>query len=139
MNSIICEKIKSYFDQKDEIVAVYLFGSYATGNQLFGSDIDLGILFKNDEHQFIEKFLDQYVVELSRIIRKDIHFLTMNTAGELILKQVFSKGKLILVKDQKILSRFLMIKYSQILDYSYLLDQIKIGFVDNIQQSSGND
>ena len=128
----ITESIAAYFRQRDEITAVYLFGSYASGSQRHDSDVDLGILF-DDECEDFDSFLDRYFVELPRTLRKDIHPLVMNTAGELVLKQIFSKGKVLVVRNPKKLSRFLMIKYSQILDFSYQLNQIKRGFVSHIK------
>jgi len=36
------EKIKNYFKNKKEVIAVYLFGSYAEGREHDLSDIDIG-------------------------------------------------------------------------------------------------
>ncbi len=44
----LIERIKSYFEDRPEVVAVYLFGSYAQGYEKSFSDIDLEILLKMD-------------------------------------------------------------------------------------------
>ncbi|MGA1823923.1 MAG: nucleotidyltransferase domain-containing protein [bacterium] len=51
------EKIKTYFKNKNEVVAIYLFGSYAKGKQLSASDIDIGILlYRNYRENHKELF-----------------------------------------------------------------------------------
>jgi hypothetical protein len=45
------KRIRQYFKDKKDVVAVYLFGSYAAGTEGYQSDIDIGIVFdgKNPE------------------------------------------------------------------------------------------
>jgi len=136
MSNLIIDKIAAYFRGREEVVAVYLFGSYAAGNELTTSDIDLGLLFNTINPSLMENHLNRYLVELPRLIRKDIHPVAMNSAGELLLKQIFSKGKPILVKDPKEHDQFRMVMYSRILDYSYLLEKIKSGFVSHIMKEA---
>ena len=38
------EKIRDYFKNKEEVIAIYLFGSYAAGRERDLSDIDIGII-----------------------------------------------------------------------------------------------
>ena len=42
--------------------------------------------------------------ELENILRKEIHLVILNSAGEELTRQIFNYGKCILVKDQKKLS-----------------------------------
>jgi predicted nucleotidyltransferase len=44
MNKNVITTLKSYFKQKPEVVAVYLFGSHAKGDEHRTSNIDIGIL-----------------------------------------------------------------------------------------------
>ena len=46
------EKIKAYFKSKKEVIAVYLFGSYAAGREHHLSDIDIGILLDRSDPDF---------------------------------------------------------------------------------------
>jgi len=46
------EKIRAYFLNKKEVVAVYLFGSYAEGRECHLSDIDIGILLDRRDQDF---------------------------------------------------------------------------------------
>jgi uncharacterized protein len=138
MTRNLTDTINAYFRTKPEIAAVYLFGSFAQGKQHASSDLDLAILFK-DHHQHprcvaAAQRLDRYLVELSRLLRKDPHLVTMNTAGEILLKQIFSKGRCILVNDPKALSLFTMAAYARIADFMYHYTSMKKGFTQQILQ-----
>jgi uncharacterized protein len=136
MTRNITDTISAYFRTKPEIAAVYLFGSFAQGKQHASSDLDLAILFK-DLHQhsrMASQRMDHYLVALSRLLRKDPHLITMNTAGEILLKQIFSKGRCILVNDRKALSLFTMAAYARIVDFSYHYASMKKGFTQRILQ-----
>ncbi|NMB96850.1 MAG: nucleotidyltransferase domain-containing protein, partial [Clostridiaceae bacterium] len=59
INSLIA-KLKSYFERKQYVCAVYLFGSTVKGKRRQNSDIDLGILFYEgmDSMQRFDQKLD---------------------------------------------------------------------------------
>ncbi|MEA2040634.1 MAG: nucleotidyltransferase domain-containing protein [Thermodesulfobacteriota bacterium] len=126
------EKIKTYFSNKDEVAAIYIFGSYALGKQRHDSDIDIGIIFDNSDPRSYQKKRDLYMLELGRILRKDIHPVILNLAGEEIHKQIFLKGKKILVRDEKYFSRYCMFMMSRIADFSYYKNRIQKGFLKNL-------
>ncbi len=136
---VLKQKISSYFRTKHGVVAVYLFGSRAAGAERPFSDVDIGLLFDDAYKKSVSEKIENYLVELSRIIRKDIHPVTMNFAGELLLKQIFSKGECLLVNDKKKLSRFQMIMFSRILDFSFYLTQMQSGFVRKMIKGELND
>ncbi len=52
--------------QKPEVVAVYLFGSYAKGDEHRTSDIDIGILIKENLRTGASEKKIGYMVELSK-------------------------------------------------------------------------
>ncbi len=97
--STIEDKIRDYFKNKREVIAVYLFGSYAAGKEQLFSDIDIGILLERHQIDTGKEIITKYLVELARILRKDIHPVILNLASEELLKQIFQKGKCILTRD----------------------------------------
>jgi len=99
-------EIQHYFKGKKEIASVYLFGSFASGKYTKTSDIDIGILFEHKAIESAESLKEKYMSELGRILRKDIDVIVMNTAGEVILNQIYKKGKSILKKKQLIKKKF---------------------------------
>lgn len=46
------EKLQKYFASQKDVVAVYLYGSFAKGISHPGSDLDIGVLFKEELRSF---------------------------------------------------------------------------------------
>jgi hypothetical protein len=132
MNNNLIEKLTAYFNTKSEIIAVYLFGSYAKGKEHHSSDIDIGLLFDTRDPVLLKKEVDTVMLDLSRILRKDIHPVILNLAGEELLRQVFLKGKCILVRDSKKLAHYKMTAFSRIVDFAYYKNRMQTGLVRNI-------
>ena len=128
------KKLTNYFKNKEDIIGVYLFGSYANGKFRSCSDVDLAILFDGRDRANINRRLDNYLIDLSRILRKDIHLTTMNFASEELLKQIFKKGKCLIVNDSKKLACFKMTAYSRIVNFHYYRDQFQAGIVRKIME-----
>ena len=72
MNEQAVTIIKSYFEQNPGVVAVYLFGSYAKGKEQRTSDVDLGILLQGSEKAGALDRRIEYMVELSKLLKKVI-------------------------------------------------------------------
>jgi predicted nucleotidyltransferase len=130
--SDIIRKIVHYFEERPEVVAVYLFGSYAKGHEKHSSDIDLAVLV---EHEIFTKEKDlaiTYTVDLGRLSKKDFHISIMNNAGESVLDQVFRYGKIIFQQDYKALSHFKTFSYAMIADFSYQRSLMEKAFVSKL-------
>ena len=124
-----------YFKGKPEVIAVYLFGSQVTGKPDRASDVDIGILLDTKDQAIQIERRNQYMVDLANILRKEIHPVIFNSAGEELMRRIFSTGKCILVKDEKQLSLFKMIMYARIADYGYYRDSMKSGLIRKIMES----
>ena len=131
---MIENQIKSFFKNEKDIVAVYLFGSYASGKVRSCSDIDLAILFDSHDRAAINRRLDNYLIDLSRIFRKDTHLTAMDFASEGLLKQIFKKGKCIIVNDTKIMAYFKMIAYSKIAGFYYHHRKMQSGIIRKVME-----
>ena len=129
MNKKLSKIISDYFKNKDEVIAVYLFGSYACGKNQPFSDIDIGILLNRIDQKFANQQKMRYLTELSRIIRKDVHPVILNSASEVLMKQIYSKGRCILINDSKKLAKYKMTMYARIADFAYYLNKMQKGFI----------
>ena len=134
MEHELIEKLIAYFKTKPNIIAVYLFGSYAKGKEHHMSDIDIGLLFDTRDPALLIKKADTFMLDLSRILRKDIHPVILNLAGEELLRQVFLTGKCILVRDSKKLAHYKMTAFSRIVDFAYYKNQMQTGLIRNIMK-----
>ena len=133
MRSKLEENIRIYFSDRKEVIAVYLFGSYAKGKERLLSDIDVGILLDKNDQDFLKEKKD-YVVELGRALRKNIHPVILNLAGEELLKQIFSKGKCILINDSRKLALYRMVMFSRIAEFAYYRSQMQSGFIRKVME-----
>ena len=82
----------------------------------------------------INRRLDKYLIDLSRILRKDIHLTAMNFASEELLKQIFKKGHCLIVNDSKKLACFTMTAYSKIVNFHYYRGQFQAGIVRKVME-----
>jgi len=128
------KKIFDYFKNKEEVVAVYLFGSYVEGKERPFSDIDIGILLNKNDRHFVKEKRNEYMTKLSRVLRKDVHPVILNSAGEELIKQIFLKGKCIFVNDTKTLSHYKMVMLSKIVDFAYYRNQMQSGLIRSIMK-----
>lgn len=122
-------KIINYFINKQEVVAIYLFGSYAAGKERKFSDLDIGILLNKTDDCFIMDKTKTYTTELGRILRKDIHPTILNHANEALLRQIFLKGRCLLINDPAILAQFKMAALTKIAEFAYYREQMEKGFL----------
>ena len=115
--------IADYCATRPEIVACYLYGSRAKGKERSGSDVDLAFLLDGsvtaDEYYNLKM---TYYAGLGKSLRLDIHPLIMNNAGEVILGQVFGKGKIVYQNDAEALRSFRRHKLPFIAEFSYYVD-----------------
>jgi uncharacterized protein len=131
---MIESRLKAYFTNRAHIAAVYLFGSHATGKERSDSDVDIAILFKTREADVICDLIDTYLVDLARLLKKDIHPVVLNHAGELLLRQVLKKGKCIVVNDQRQLTAFRVTAFAKIFDFSYYHALMQSGLIKSVVQ-----
>ena len=68
------------------------------------------------------------------ILKKEIHPVILNSASEELMRQIFLKGKCILVKDPKKLSLFKMTMFTRIADFGYYRNKMQSGIIRNIME-----
>ncbi len=129
---MIEDKIKHYFKNRKEIAAIYLFGSYASEKEHYMSDVDIGVLLIHNYHKSQKALKEKYILQLGRLLRKDIHLTILNSAGEVLLKQILYKGKLVLVKNSSYHKEFKMMSISKIVDFSFYLKKMHSNLIKRI-------
>ena len=130
-------EIADYFTNKAEVAAVYLFGSQARRRAIPYSDVDIAILIHREYIELAHLKKIEYLTELGKLLKKDIHPVIMNTAGEDLLRQIFSTGICVLVNDQNILSRFKATALVRIAAFSIYQRQIHRGFISSLKKEAG--
>ncbi|BBO81345.1 hypothetical protein DSCO28_19110 [Desulfosarcina ovata subsp. sediminis] len=134
MSDDLKNTIQKYFQHQKEVIAVYLFGSYASAKNRFFSDVDIGVILNHSVMQQSFALRNRFTVVLGRKLRQDIHITVLNTAGELLLKQVFQKGACVCVNHPDQLKYFKMTRYAMIAEFGYYLKMTQDGFCRALQR-----
>ena len=129
MDIQIKKNIQKFFEDRPEVLAVYLFGSYVKNRENKDSDIDLAVLIDHQSISRSSEIIKEYSVGLARSLRKDFHIIIMNQAGEEILAQIFKNGSCILNRNERLNATFKMVKHAMIAEFSYYRDLMKKGFL----------
>ena len=79
------------------IKLIYIFGSYAKGENRAGSDLDIAIYFDNEVDGFVKlDILDELVGIFNR---EDIDLVILNNVDEVLKFQVIKYGKVVYMED----------------------------------------
>ena len=68
-------------------------------------------------------------------LRKDLHVVIMNTAGEELLKQIYSKGKCLLVNNAREAAKFRMVHFARIADFGHYRNLMQSGFAKKLMEA----
>lgn len=92
----IALQIENYVSLHDNIIAVFLFGSAATGKMRSSSDIDIAVMSTCRIDGFQKAEME---TELSNALHRDVDIVIFHQVDVLLQHQVLKYGKLLYVKD----------------------------------------
>ncbi|MDP2767832.1 MAG: nucleotidyltransferase domain-containing protein [Candidatus Methanoperedens sp.] len=100
MRSDIITKVKEVGELHPEIIAAYLYGSYAKCIETEESDIDVALLLSD---QFIQSALYPFKIagELEKKLKRKVDVRILNGTSPSFLNQVFKYGKVVYSRDEK--------------------------------------
>jgi predicted nucleotidyltransferase len=105
----IAEVIRRALQDKDDLVAVYLFGSVAAGRAHTLSDVDVAVLFRDG---IAEESTFGRVLEIGTALESALSGLVdvvaLNQAGPALCFQVLRNGRLVIERDRDARSLFVM-------------------------------
>jgi len=88
----IIKQLDKFFSSKREVLAAYLFGSWAAGKSKKNSDADVAILLSPSAVKKAFKLQLCWQEELTRILGTNVDLVILNEADPLLKFQVYSKG-----------------------------------------------
>ena len=95
-----------------EVQGIYLFGSYATGDEWPDSDMDVALLFPHEQAKKIQDLiLSQCRIELETKLNKEVDLLNGRRVSTVFQKEII-RGKLIHCADQYAVDEFEMLVVS---------------------------
>jgi len=122
MKEEILEKLKSYFDKKENVIMAFLFGSLSKGKVHKHSDIDIAIYLKEYDINEVEKIWN----DLEDLLKKDIDLIVLNISKPLIAFEAI-RGDKIIIRDYDFYTDYMLETTSEALDLKeFILDLYKM-------------
>lgn len=121
--------IVDYFFGQKGLVAVILFGSYATGTAHAESDVDIAVLYHFSNIPKTESVIEMRE-ELSSRLNKDVDLVCLNTASPILGMQVYKHGKELLISDQKEFGKYLMRLFNEYVELKILRKPMEDSLLD---------
>ncbi len=94
----IYETLSDFGSRRKEIVAIYIFGSRATGKHRNGSDIDIAIMIHGTVGGMERVRLE---TSLSNLLKRDTDVIIFNQATPLLQHQILKYGCVVFEKDPR--------------------------------------
>ena len=111
------ERILNEFKKIKEVIAIYIFGSYAKGTQTLRSDVDVCVVTEENIPEDVES-------ELGSTYSDDIDLSLLKNFPLHMKFRVFKEGKEIYVRDEQKLARIKFRVIKEYLDYEPVLAKL---------------
>jgi uncharacterized protein len=96
-------KLKNYLSLQNDIVLVFIFGSFVRREITFHSDVDIAISFIGTVDFYRINDLKE---DISGMLGMDADIVVLNSASPIIRMQVLKKGTLLINKDRRAYNEF---------------------------------
>ena len=109
------EDLKDYFEEQEDIVAVYIFGSYGTEYQTPLSDVDFAVLFREDAEIGLMREME-IMAQMTLITKvENVDLMNLNKVSVLLQHEALKKGRLIFEREEQRVTEFI----EHVLTYYY--------------------
>lgn len=110
----VLDTLKQYFNNREDVLMSFIFGSFIKGREHEGSDVDIAIYLKPERNQLeIEepvcyKSEDEIWGDLEHILKKVVDLIILNRAPVTICDMAVREGLPIVIKDRKTFLRYMV-------------------------------
>lgn len=125
-NAVIAELEKALADEAS-VAAAYLFGSYARGDFREGSDIDLGVVFKEFPPKVLLGPVSDVHGRLETALNREIDLVAMNDAPVDLVHRILRDGVLVNEGDPSTRVAFEVKARNEYFDLKPYLDEYRSG------------
>lgn len=128
------KKIQDYFASQKDVVAVYLYGSFASGSPHKGSDLDIAVLFDGVVNLYDRLgILYSNFPDLSITVEPEVRDISLKDSPVFLMNVI--QGKNIYAKDETkkiefevaVMREFYDTQKLRDIDYSYMKERIREG------------
>ncbi|MGB9700890.1 MAG: type VII toxin-antitoxin system MntA family adenylyltransferase antitoxin [Thermodesulfobacteriota bacterium] len=133
----ILEKIPQLIDtlQKcEDVIALFFFGSLATGKLRPLSDLDIALLLKDNisKGKLFNREIDLICLIGKELGTEEFDLIILNTAPLRFAHQILKNGKKIFVKDQRRLANFQEEVIKKYIDFKFYQEQFNQAFLSGL-------
>ncbi|MCG2813747.1 MAG: nucleotidyltransferase domain-containing protein, partial [Thermodesulfovibrionales bacterium] len=103
MKKLDVERLKDYLYSRNDVIAAYIFGSYASKRPGPLSDIDIAVLLKSSINSKNCGFIKLNIItDLIEVLSSDkVDIVILNVASPLLSHEIIKKGILLFSKDEE--------------------------------------
>ena len=118
------KRISNYFKGRDEVCALYVFGSAASGRQTQESDIDIAVLIDESKSKKRDYAVlrNKYYADSPYFSLRPLDIVVLNTASPYLKHRIIKTGKVIFDRNRKLRVRFTTNAIIEYLDYKPIED-----------------
>ena len=133
------EELKNYFSEQDDMLVVYIFGSYGTEYQTPLSDVDFAVLFKQEAE--INLMREMEIMSQITLITKveDIDLVNLNQAPVLLQHKAIKEGKLIFEREENKVSEFIEYVLTYYYDAKIRSEVFNQEYRESLEEEYGDD
>lgn len=108
-------QLKNYFAKESKVAMAFLFGSFAKGQALYDSDVDIAVYFwpKSRIIEWEEEIFypeeDKIWRETENILQRDIDLIVLNRISSRVVYKVLRTGLPIIIKDRNLYWKFFLL------------------------------
>lgn len=118
------EKLKEYFEKREDVVMAFLFGSQAKGYARSVSDWDVGVYFKPRSAHELELEVEYDYPEVhhiwsdvERIVGAEVDLVVLNRAYSPLVFSVINSGVSLAIKDRALYFQLLLKTHYEAVDF----------------------
>lgn len=105
-------KLKEFLEKRDDVLAAFLFGSFAKDRVHRESDVDIAVYFKPSSHEIEYEEEKNYAgedeiwSETEKILNIKTDFVVLNRASSTLADSIIKEGRQLVMNDTKYFARF---------------------------------
>jgi predicted nucleotidyltransferase len=121
------DKLKRYFENREDVAFAFLYGSQAHGYATKLSDVDIAVYFYPQERHPIEyeseneyEAEDEMWGDLERFLKKEVELLVLNRAAAIVAASAI-RGAPLAINDWGLYLDFMLVITDVAIDFSELI------------------
>jgi hypothetical protein len=117
-------RVVDYFECRDEISTLYIFGSTAKGRETSESDIDVAVLIDEQKkgRRTYEALKKVYYAASPKLSRRPVQIVILNTASPFLKYRILKTGKVLFEKNRRLRVNFTANTITEYFDYKPIED-----------------